>query len=362
MSMPVAVVGMDFREGPSSVRAMLKSLDDGPESPSARLRASSECEGIARIESCSRIEWVISAKNATWAAELLRGGLLKGLGEVGAGRRMHVKHSTGALLYLLRVSLGLESVAEGEHAIGRQVLRGFETAHSSGSTDRTLHLCWHAVGRLLQARKETGVASSVGVQSLVVTELDAVSRSAAVAILGRGEMGRQIEASLHRHGFAEARAFSRADWSAFDRLATTAPVVIVATGGPQTWLELPARSDAPLLIDVGAPLQVVSFEGWRLIGLDELLTRRGLLLDEASLSTLDTLANEGAESLREALDAASAGQLLQALDHEKRKFLEDDIEGVLSGLPKHEAQRVAEALRGFTHRVLEVTRRSTRVS
>ncbi len=362
MSMPVAVVGMDFREGPSSVRALLRSIDDGPESPSARLRASNACDGIARIESCSRIEWVISAKNASWAGELLRGALLKALGETGAGRRMHAKLSTGALHYLLRVSLGLESVAEGEHAIGRQVLRAFEVAHDAGSTDRTLHLCWHAVGRLLQLRKETGVGSSVGVQSLVAAELEGLERAVPIALLGRGEIGRQIETALHRAGFSEVAGFSRAEWEVFDRRCERAAVVIVATGGPAPWLELPSRADSPLLIDVGAPVQVASAEGWRLVPLDALLGRRGLLLDERSLATLDALADEGAESLREALEAAPAGQLLQALDHEKRRFLEDDIEGVLSGLPRQEAQRVAEALRGFTHRVLEVTRRSSRAS
>lgn len=362
MTMPVAVVGMDFREGPSSVRAQLKALDDSSDSPTGRLRQGGLCDGVARIESCSRIEWVLSAKNASWAAELLRSGLLKGLGESATGRRMHVKLSTGALHYLLRVTLGLESVAEGEHAIGRQVLKGFEHAHAEGTTDRTLHLCWHALGRILQARKETGVGSSVGVQSLVVGELKTVPKRADVLLLGRGEIGRQVLGALQRDGFEQVETFSRAELGAFHDRAVTAAVVVVATGGPAPWLELAARTDWPLVIDVGAPGQVLAAQGWRSLSLDALLTRRGLTLEGEALSTLNSLADEGAEGLREALESASGHHVLQALESEKRRFFEDDVEAMLAELPAKEARRVAETLRGFTHRLLEVTRRASRVS
>lgn len=360
--MPVAIVGMDFREGPSSIRARLKALDDGPDSPSGRLRQGGLCEGVARIESCSRVEWVLSAKNAAWAAELLRGGLLKGLGEAGAGRRMHLKTSSGALHYLLRVTLGLESVAEGEHAIGRQVLRAFEAAHAAGTTDRTLHLCWHAAGRILQARKETGIGSSVGVQSLVVAELSSVDKAAPVLLLGRGEIGRQVLAALGREGFTNVDTFARVDLPRFEAAAVRAPVVLVATGGPTTWLDLPPRTDWPLVIDVGAPAQVRGASGWRSLGLDALLTRRGLCLDAESVATLHSLADEGSEGLREALESAHGHHVLEALESEKRRFFEDDVEAMLAELPAKEARRVAETLRGFTHRLLEVTRRASRAS
>lgn len=361
MTLPVAVVGMDFREGPSSVRAQLKAFDDSPESPSARLRESLLCEGLARIESCSRIEWVLSARDPAWAAALLKSGLLKALGPSGAGRRMHVKLSTGALHYLLRVTLGLESVAEGEHAIGRQVLKGFEQAHAAGTTDRTLHLCWHALGRVLQARKETGIGSSVGIQSLVVGELGSTPKSAEVQLLGRGEIGRQVHSALTREGFERVTTFARAELPRFHERAARSAAVVVATGGPAPWLELPPRTDWPLVIDVGAPAQVLAAEGWRALGLDALLTRRGLTLDAEALATLHTLADEGTEGLREALESAPGHHVLHALESEKRRFFEDDVGAMLAELPAKEARRVAETLRGFTHRLLEVTRRASRV-
>lgn len=358
--MTVAVVGMDFREGPSTIRAQLKALDDSLDSPTARLRETGLLDGVVRVESCSRIEWVLSASQPGWAAELLRGTFLRRLSESGLGRRMHVKLSGGALHYLMRMTLGLESVAEGEHAIGRQVLKAFEAAHAAGTTDRDLHLCWHALGRLLQARKETGVGSSVGVQSLVVGELAPLPKSAPVLVMGRGEIGRQVEGALQRAGFQCVDAFPRTELATFHKRAIESAAVVVATGGPAAWLELPHRNDWPFVIDVGAPPQVKQAEGWRWLSLDALLTRRGLLLDAESLATLDALSDEAARGLREALESAQGHHVLRAIQAEKEKFFDGDVDAVLAELAPREARRVAEALRGFTHRLLEVTRRASR--
>ena len=245
MSVPLAVVGMDFREGPSSVRALLKAIDDAADSPSQLLRRGGEATGVVRIESCSRIEWVLSAGNPTWAAELLRGALLSRLGAAGAGagRVMHAKVSRGAISYLVRVAFGLESVAEGEHAIGRQVIKAFEAAHGLGFTDRTLNLCWHALGRMLQLRRETGAAASVGVQSLVLQELKRLSREAAVLVLGMGDIGGHVLAALRRDGFVGARGFGRADHERFAAEANSAAAVVVCSGAPRAHLRLPPRDE-----------------------------------------------------------------------------------------------------------------------
>lgn len=362
MAAPVAVVGMDFREGPSSVRARLKALDDGPESPSLRLRRDGYCDGVVRVESCSRIEWIVSAGNPQWAGELLRGALQKGAGIQPAERRLHMKASTGALSYLVRVTLGLESVAEGEHAIGRQVLRAFEHAHDEARTDRVLHLCWTALGRALQARRATGLGSTVGVQSLVVAELGPLERRAPVLVKGQGEIGRQVLAALQREGFTDVQGFTRAQAADFATRAQVASAVVVCTGGPAAWLALPARADAPSVIDIGAPAQVLHAPGWRLLPLDEVLSRRGLLLTAGALATLEQLADEATEGLREALDGTATHHVLEALESEKRRFFDADVDDVLAALPPREARRVGEALRGLTHRLLEVTRRAGRVS
>ena len=360
MTVPVAVVGMDFREGPSSVRALLKAIDDGPDSPTQRLRNSGEATGIVRLESCSRIEWVISASNPSWAAELLRGALLSRLGPAAVGRVMHAKVSRGALAYLVRAALGLESVAEGEHAIGRQVMKAFEAAHAAGTTDRTMNLCWHALGRILQLRRETGVSSSVGVQSLVIGELTSMPREAPVLVLGLGDIGGQVLAALQREGFIHASGFGKADQARFSTEALRAAAVVVCSGAPKAHLHLPSRVRAGVVIDLGSPAQVVSAPGWARIDLDALLTRRGLTLDNEAMTALQRLSDQGAGALEEALDDAAQHHVLEALESERKRFFEDDIEALVATLPPKEARRITAQLRGFTHRLLEATRRAGR--
>src|SRR5262249_21688460 len=115
---PLAVLGMDFRDGPTAVRSALGGLDSGSSSPTAELLASGAAKGVALLETCSRCEWVISSAQPAWAAELLKSALLSRAG--GAERRMHVRVGSAAIHYLMRVAAGLESVAEGEPAVGRQ--------------------------------------------------------------------------------------------------------------------------------------------------------------------------------------------------------------------------------------------------
>jgi glutamyl-tRNA reductase len=360
LKVPMAVVGMDFREGPTTVRARLKEIDDAPDGPSASLRKAGQADGVVRIESCSRVEWVVSAANPAWAAELMRGALLTRLGELGVGRRMHLKVSTGALHYLMRVTLGLESVAEGEHAIGRQVLKAFEYAHAADTTDKTLHLTWHALGRMLQARKNTGVASSVGIQSLVKGELQGLSKHDEVLVFGLGDIGRSVLGSLKQDGFSKVEGCQRKELGSFITRATRAAAVVVCTGGPVPWVMMPERTDGPLLIDVGAPAQVADAPGWKHLELDELLTRRGLTLDLEALDTLNAMVDSGTEALIEALTHADRHVVLEALETEKRKFFDEGAEAKLADLTPREAKRVTELLRGFTHRMLEVTRKGAR--
>src|SRR6185503_10147083 len=124
-----------------------------PDSPSFELLATGAARGIARLETCSRTEWVVSSSQPQWAAELLRSALMSRLEGGAPGRTLHLKVGPAAAHYLMRVAAGLESLAEGEPAVGRQVLRGFERAHAAKRTDKPLNACWRAVGSLIHRRR-----------------------------------------------------------------------------------------------------------------------------------------------------------------------------------------------------------------
>ena len=57
---PLALVGMSYREAPSAVRAGLVALDAQPEGPARQLLDAGEITGVVRIESCARVEWLMA--------------------------------------------------------------------------------------------------------------------------------------------------------------------------------------------------------------------------------------------------------------------------------------------------------------
>src|SRR5262245_28678747 len=136
---PIALVGMSYREAPSAVRAGLAALDAGTTGPSRALLEAGEITGFVRIESCARVEWVLASPRPAWAAELLSAALV-GAAENPEAQRPRARHGAAAVGGLLRVAAGLDSVAQGEHAIGNQVLRAFERAHEAGTVCRNLHV------------------------------------------------------------------------------------------------------------------------------------------------------------------------------------------------------------------------------
>ena len=165
---PLALVGMSYREAPSAVRAALVALDSGATGPAQQLLDAGEITGVVRIESCARVEWLLASPRPAWAAELFSAALI-GAAENPDHVRPRVRHGAAAVGGLLRVAAGLDSVAQGEHAIGNQVLRAFERAHEAGTVCRNLHVAWRGVGEMLnRARRILPQGRTGGVQALVV--------------------------------------------------------------------------------------------------------------------------------------------------------------------------------------------------
>jgi len=73
---PLALVGMSYREAPSAVRAALAAVDAEVGGPSQRLLDAGQISGVVRIESCARVEWLFAAEHPAWAAELFSATLI----------------------------------------------------------------------------------------------------------------------------------------------------------------------------------------------------------------------------------------------------------------------------------------------
>ena len=186
---PLALVGMSYREAPSAVRAALAAFDSeraglrGNCSMPAKSPASCASKAARASNGCSRRE------RPAWAAELFSAALI-GSTENPDHVRPRVRHGAAAVGGLLRVAAGLDSVAQGEHAIGNQVLRAFERAHEAGTVCRSLHVAWRGVGEMLnRARRILPQGRTGGVQALV---------DAATCRRAAGRADRRIRARRNR--------------------------------------------------------------------------------------------------------------------------------------------------------------------
>lgn len=355
---PLALVGMSYREAPSAVRAALVALDSGPDGPAQQLLAAGEITGVVRIESCARVEWLMASPRPAWAAELFSAALI-GAAENPDRMRPRVRHGAAAVGGLLRVAAGLDSVAQGEHAIGNQVLRSFERAHEAGTVCRNLHVAWRGVGELLgRARRILPQGRTGGVQALVTQQILELPRDAPIAVFGLGEIGRAMLRSLADAGFTAVESFNRASMRAFESAVQRAQLVIVASGAPHAWLTLPDGRGRPVY-DLGSPLQIVAAPGWKLTALDELLDGHGAVLPESEYAALDAECVAGAEKICQTLLAPPPSDTLAAMTAMRTEFMQNKLPGLLEGLPPQRVRKVTAEVNAMLHQFISAARRES---
>ncbi len=355
---PLALVGMSYREAPSAVRAGLVSLDSGADGPARQLLDAGEITGVARIESCARVEWLLASPRPAWAAELF-GAALIGAAENPDRLRPRARHGAAAVGALLRVAAGLDSVAQGEHAIGNQVLRSFERAHEAGTVCRHLHVAWRGVGELLgRARRILPQGRTGGVQALVVQRMPELPRDAPVAVFGFGEIGRATLRALADAGFTAVESFNRASMRAFEGAVQRAQTVIVASGAPHAWLTLPEGAGRRLF-DLGSPLQIVAAPGWQLTTLDELLEGHGAVLPEGEYAALDAECSATAEKICQTLLAPPPSDTLAAMTAMRTDFMQNKLPSLLEGLPPQRARKVTSEVNAMLHQFISAARRES---
>ena len=354
---PLALVGMSYREAPSAVRAAVVALDSDATGPARQLLDAGEITGVVRIESCARVEWLLASQRPAWAAELL-GAALIGASENPDHIRPRVRHGAAAVGGLLRVAAGLDSVAQGEHAIGNQVLRSFERAHEAGTVCRSLHVAWRGVGELLgRARRVLPQGRTGGVQQLVLQRLVDLPLDAPIAVFGLGEIGRAMLRALADAGFTAVESFNRASIRAFEAAVQRSATVIVASGAPHAWLRLPAAAGDKRVFDLGSPLQLVAAPGWKVTPLDELLDGHGAVLPEAEYAALEAECVSGAERICQTLLAPPPSDTLAAMTAMRTEFMQNKLPSLLEGLPPQRARKVTSEVNAMLHQFISAARR-----
>ncbi|MEO8016344.1 MAG: hypothetical protein ABI769_00895 [Pseudomonadota bacterium] len=354
---PLALVGLSYREAPSAVRAALAAFDSETSGPSRQLLEAEEISGVVRIESCARVEWLLASPRPSWAAELFSAALI-GAAENPDRVRPRVRHGAAAAGGLLRVAAGLDSVAQGEHAIGNQVLRSFERAHEAGTVCRSLHVAWRGVGDLLgRARRILPQGRTGGVQALVLQRLAAVPRDAPIAVFGLGEIGQAMLRALADAGFTAVESFNRASMRAFEGAVQRADTLIVASGAPHAWLSLADAAGRKQVFDLGSPLQLLAAPGWNVTALDELLDGNGAVLPEAEYAALEAECAAGAERICHTLLQPPPSDTLAAMTAMRTEFMQNKLPGLLEGMPPQRARKVTSEVNAMLHQFISAARR-----
>jgi glutamyl-tRNA reductase len=348
---------MSYREAPSAVRAALATFDSDASGPSQQLLDAEEISGVVRIESCARVEWLLASARPSWAAELFSAALI-GAADNPDHVRPRVRHGAAAAGGLLRVAAGLDSVAQGEHAIGNQVLRSFERAHEAGTVCRSLHVAWRGVGELLgRARRILPQGRTGGVQALVVQRLVTVPRDAPIAVFGFGEIGQAMLRALADAGFTAVESFNRASMRAFEGAVQRANTLIIASGASHAWLTLPAAAPGKQVFDLGSPLQLLAAPGWKVTALDELLDGNGAVLPEAEFAALEAECVAGAEKICQTLLQPPPSDTLAAMTAMRTEFMQNKLPGLLEGMPPQRARKLTSEVNAMLHQFISAARR-----
>lgn len=289
-----------------------------------------------------------------------------------------------AVLQLIRVGCGLDSVVKGEGQILGQLRRAFDAARTSGGLDPDLAL---VARRVLEIGRDLRRTTALGTvrRSLGSLAVDAAlaglpdGHDATVLVVGAGEVGKLALRALARRAgpvlvtnrdFARALAIAR-DQGAIampldqlDDALARARVVIAAADTRGTVLtaeRLRARLDrGPLtVVDLAVPRSLGpdarSLAGLRYVDVDSLSDAAGAELDAPTVADIEARCASAADAVIRELDERRAGPTIRALHERAEAIRRKQLERALARLAhlSPRDRRVVESLsEGLAHALL----------
>jgi glutamyl-tRNA reductase len=357
----IATLSLTWRDAPSSVREVAAHALDGGDWQGLMGQGA---RGLCQVHTCARSLWILAAEDAAWAGALLQARLQVRLVDAGAcAPPPQMEVGEAALRTVFAVSLGLDSVVEGEADVGAQVADAFSASAEAGRLCAELTAVWRATVELsARARREGVVRPGRGMGQLAVDALirGGIGPADAVGVVGSGRIGQQVVASLRRAGLGEALVFNRTPQPGVRPLAELGGVagLVVCTAAPEAWLRPPPG--LRVVVDLGRPPQVVG----RCTGLDNLLAGAGLRLDDAVRSRAEGLVDEAITRHAARDRAHGASDLLARVSRLRDEWtavkLDRALESSLAELPPAARKRVLvsarRAFRRYGHDVIGVLR------
>lgn len=278
---PLVIVGYDFRGSSSTLREKLVTSRKDREYLLTSIRRMDPSAGLFVLETCNRMEWIVSTQMPEWMAEILKARMLRFLQNPGIKRTDPVPHpklylEREALIHVIRMVSGLESMAVGEAQIAGQFQEAIQRARQEKTSNIIINRLAHVAGRTARFGYETGIRSNskTGIHGLVAGYLEAYFgpgiKDRTILVAGMGEIGKKTASLIEEKFKCRVIRFNRTvksqhqhSWISLDKLAEFTPsadALVASTGAPSpviTENELGRRRENTLLImDIGIPCQV----------------------------------------------------------------------------------------------------------
>ncbi len=391
---PLVVVGCDFRVASSQARSHLVLPGEEALAVAQELKKGGWADGLAFLDTCNRNEWIACSAQPRWTAELLLSRLRQ---RVPAELRDEVQpfHLQGedAARHLFRVSIGQESLVQGERQIATQFFRALDTARMRGTSNRILNGLGSIAGRLVRIAIRRGCvrSASIGIHSLSIAWLRRMlprDRAQRVAIVGLGAIGRRVAGLLEEDEhfvpiYCSRHVPAGTPVRALDELPAVlaeADAAVICTAARQPVVQASSLVARPpghplLLVDIGIPQQVVAEglpAGVQRIGLDDLVAFH-TDPDDASCQVCgggeaDALVERAVDELRRFCNEPAFTSILGAVQRGQRELMARKLPMVLdqhlTGLCARERTELEQALKAaltdYTQDLLRTIRESSR--
>lgn len=275
---PLVVVGCDFRTVSSALRELVSNTAEQRYALLEQLHHIDPDAGLLCLETCNRVEWIVSTEQPAWVAHLLSAQMLhrwKAATLQGTALPSpFVWKEEAAVEHLFRVVVGLESLAVGEAQIAGQFQDALQLARDEQTISPLLNRLGTAAGRLAQAAFQQGFRSDHGrgIHGLVVQTILAHRQSDAdtcVAVAGMGVMGRKTAQILDGIPGIRVSRWNRSPrplcrpLSKLSEETEQLDILVLATGASRAlflpeMLPLEKRRKPLLVLDIGHPRQATA--------------------------------------------------------------------------------------------------------
>ena len=374
--MSILLVGLNHRTAPLDLREALALSGDALRGALDDLRGSADVQEAVILSTCNRLEIYVEASTdavapierfmAQWGSlplDTLRPHLFRYQDQV-------------AVLHLLRVASGLESLILGETQVLGQVSDALKIAQdSSGAT--LSHLFAQAVHTGKRARSETEISRHSTSVSHVAARLahEQAGEAARVLIIGAGEMARLAAQAIseQRHEITIInRTYTRTltlarevngralDWLQLRSALAWADVVISATSAAQPVIhagDLTQRSSYLLLLDLALPRDidptVATLPHIELWTLDDLQTHvdANLAQRSAAIVPVEAIVEQETALFLDWLRSREVAPLITDLQRWARAVADSEITQALNRLDAPDAH-TEEVIARMAHRLV----------